>query len=60
MYQGFIGPVPFMHWFVSSDGEASYLLTELEMFVHVICLWLSGYFACSAFTNKRVGKHSEK
>ncbi len=36
MYEGFWGPVPFLHWFVISDGEGSYTLTELEMFVHLL------------------------
>jgi hypothetical protein len=44
MYQGIIGPIPFMHWFISSDGEASYSLTELEMFIHMLVIMLAGYF----------------
>jgi hypothetical protein len=36
MYQGFWGPIPILHWLVPSDGEASYSLTELEMFVHIL------------------------
>ena len=36
MQSGVIGPVPFLHWFIWSDGETSYKLTEYEMFIHVL------------------------
>ncbi len=38
MYQGFTGPVPFLHWIIESDGEFSYDLTEYEMFGHLLLL----------------------
>ena len=38
MYQGFVGPIPLLHWVVPSDGEASYLLTEIEMFITLLVL----------------------
>jgi len=44
MYQGWIGPVPFLHWFIWSDGEGSYNLTLNEMwitaFVFLVVIWL--------------------
>lgn len=45
MYKGFPGPVPFIHWFKVSDGEGSYALTEVEMFLHVLLVifLLSGF-----------------
>jgi hypothetical protein len=36
MYQGFIGPIPFLHWFIVCDGEACYDLTELEIIFHIL------------------------
>ncbi len=36
MYSGVIGPIPFLHWFVISDGESSYDLTQYEMCVHLV------------------------
>jgi hypothetical protein len=36
MYQGFIGPIPFLHWFIIADGEFSYDLTQYEMFAQLI------------------------
>ena len=35
--QGFFGPPPFLKPFVSTDGEASYVRVEAEMFIVV---WL--------------------
>ncbi len=32
MYKGVPAPPRYLHWFISSDGEASYFLTEMEMF----------------------------
>ena len=52
MYQGFWGPVPVLHWFVPSDGEASYLLTELEMFVHLLFLVSIGRLVYSLVEQK--------
>lgn len=40
MYEGFVGPIPFLHWFITMDGEASYDLTEYEMFIHIGVLTL--------------------
>lgn len=33
MCRGWVGPVPFLHWFIWSDGEASYGLTLNEMWI---------------------------
>jgi hypothetical protein len=55
MYEGFYGPIPFIHLLVPSDGEASYYLTELEMFVHLLCVFLSSYPVYSKFISKRAG-----
>lgn len=53
MYQGFEGPIPFLHWFISSDGEQSYNLTELEMYIHVlIFVFLSYIFYKSKYTKQ--------
>ena len=41
MYQGFIGPLPALHWFISSDGEGSYDLTYYEMVIHVMTIYFS-------------------
>lgn len=35
MYQGFIGPVPVLHWFISTDGEGSYDLKYYEIIIHI-------------------------
>jgi hypothetical protein len=32
MYNGVPAPPQYLHWFISADGEASYNLTEMEMF----------------------------
>jgi len=50
MYHGFIGPLPILHCFFNSDGEQSYILTELEMFVHLFVL------AATAFIFIRLNK----
>lgn len=42
MYQGFIGPVPVLHWFISADGEGSYDLTYYEMIIHIA---ITGFLA---------------
>lgn len=42
MYHGLTGPVPFLHWYIFFDGEASYDLTQYEMFVH---LFIAGSLA---------------
>jgi len=39
MYQGLIGPIPFLHWFIWSDGEGSYDLTHYEMIIHLIIVF---------------------
>ena len=39
MYHGFIGPVPFLHWLIVSDGEFSYDLTHYEMFAQLIVVF---------------------
>lgn len=54
MYHGFIGPVPFIHWFISNDGEASYSVTELEMFIHILAVGLSGYLTYALCIVKKV------
>ena len=56
MYHEAIGPIPFMHWIVSSDGEGSYTLTELEMFIHFLVALLSGYFVYSSTSTRRVNR----
>jgi len=33
MYRGWVGPVPLFHWFIWSDGEATYDLTLNEMWL---------------------------
>lgn len=54
MYQDFIGPVPVLHWCVSSDGEGLYDLTHYEMFIHVMII----YFFAPAV--KRLTRRSSK
>jgi hypothetical protein len=44
MDNGIPGPPPYLHWFIRADGEASYVLTELEMFgvcVLSVCIALA-------------------
>lgn len=36
MYNGFLGPIPILHWFIASDVESSYDLTEIEMLIHIL------------------------
>jgi hypothetical protein len=50
MYDGIIGPIPILHWLISSDGEFSYDLTLYEMFLHNIVIALG---VCLAFNFKR-------
>lgn len=52
MYQGFWGPVPILHWLVPIDGESSYFLTELEMFIDLIFLLSAGCFVYSLVVKK--------
>ncbi|WP_444915412.1 hypothetical protein [Microbulbifer sp. TRSA007] len=53
-YQGFVGPIPFLHWFISVDGEASYDLTYCEILIQLILIWLlSKVFY---YIKKRYGK----
>lgn len=54
MYQGFIGPIPFLHWFIWSDGEGAYDLTLYEMVIHLVFI----YFL--AFVVKRLTRRSSK
>lgn len=54
MYQGFWGPIPILHWLVPSDGEGSYFLAELEMFVHILFFVSVGRFVYS-FAAKKIG-----
>jgi len=54
MYQGFIGPVPVLHWCISSDGEGSYDLTHYEMIIHVMTIY---FFALAV---KRLTRRSSK
>jgi hypothetical protein len=41
MYHGFMGPIPFLHWFIKTDGEGSYSLSALEMFVQLTVLLIA-------------------
>ena len=44
LYHGIFGPLPILSWFIVRDGEGSYLVTEIEMFVQVfvaaICVYV--------------------
>lgn len=40
MYQGAFGPIPLLHWFMSSDGEGTYRLIELDMFLQMFAVLL--------------------
>ncbi|RUO34815.1 hypothetical protein CWE14_02115 [Aliidiomarina soli] len=40
MYQGVFGPIPLMHWLMSSDGEGAYRLIELDMFLQMFAVLL--------------------
>lgn len=58
MYNGFAGPVPFIYWFKVSDGEGSYVLSEVEMFLHVLLV----IFLLSGFVfslKKRRARHQQ-
>jgi hypothetical protein len=54
MYKGFIGPIPLLHWFIETDGEGSYTLTEAEMFIQLMVIAF-GVFVLNKISNKRVG-----
>jgi len=58
MYQGFWGPAPILHWLVPSDGESSYLLTELEMFIHLLFVFSVGLLAYSLVVKNVGGKNA--
>lgn len=45
MYHGMIGPIPFLHWIIESNGEFTYDLTEYEMFIHLILLVIAVHVA---------------
>lgn len=58
MYQGFVGPIPLLHWVVPSDGEASYLLTEIEMFITLLVLSTFGTVLYNLLRNKNGNQRS--
>ena len=55
MYKGIVGPIPFLHWFINSDGEFSYQLTEFEMFIHLLALGIAAYLTYKYY-RKRYSK----
>lgn len=46
MYEGVIGPFPILHPFFEVEGEASYDLTQAEMFIHLMAAVLVVWFVC--------------
>lgn len=40
MYQGVFGPIPLMHRLMNSDGEGTYRLIELDMFLQMFAVLL--------------------
>ncbi len=43
MYQGVIGPIPVLHWFIPADGEFSYDLTLYEMLLQLTVIFITTY-----------------
>ncbi len=41
MHEGFIGPLPILHWFFLADGEDSYNLIEYEMFILLVIFYIA-------------------
>ena len=40
IHQGFIGPVPILHWFIKSDGELSCDLTQYEIIIQLFVIYV--------------------
>jgi hypothetical protein len=55
MYKSFIGPIPILHWFVETNGESSYTLTEYEMFIHLVIGVALMYFFAKHLTKPSNG-----